>query len=298
LILSSNLNGLYSSLAIQQLRHLKHFRRIWNPRHPQLFSEKLFNRLRWPESMFSLLADKIEMRRAVKHLVGGDYLVPLLYSGSTIDAQNLQGLPYPLVVKPSNAAGRVLFLRDENDISQKLEQIQEWTNVPYGTRSGERHYSSIRPRFLVEQMLGDGSAPPDDYKLHIFNDGFHHRYMMQHMVGRGTAVYQKFYDESWTPHRFQRHGAASYAGSIEEPKSFNEMKEVARALLTRSGYMRIDFYVIENRVYVGEMTLTPVGGSLRFSDNQANSELGKWFGWGNEFLINGCDYGYEVSTLA
>jgi len=64
---------------------------------------------------------------------------------------------------------------------------------------------------------------------------------------------------------------------VPKPKHFEEMIEVAKQLSQSFPFVRVDFYETEQRVYVGEMTLYPSGGLLKYEPRSFNEYLGSLF---------------------
>jgi len=61
---------------------------------------------------------------------------------------------------------------------------------------------------------------------------------------------------------------------IAKPKALEKMLEIAKILSAGEPFVRIDFYSIENTVYVGEITFFPVSGYGRFVPDAYDRILG------------------------
>jgi hypothetical protein len=57
------------------------------------------------------------------------------------------------------------------------------------------------------------------------------------------------------------------------------MLQTAYKLAGPLGYMRVDLYLHQGRVYVGELTLTPGAGRYVFDPKEWDDTLGAKFGW-------------------
>lgn len=53
------------------------------------------------------------------------------------------------------------------------------------------------------------------------------------------------------------------------------MIELASILSKGKPFLRVDFYEVNNRVYIGELTLYPAGGLGRFTNRYADMMLGE-----------------------
>ncbi|WP_165493830.1 ATP-grasp fold amidoligase family protein [Azotobacter chroococcum] len=43
------------------------------------------------------------------------------------------------------------------------------------------------------------------------------------------------------------------------------MLDIAKRLAAPFGYLRVDFYLYDEKIYIGELTITPAGGGYRLS---------------------------------
>lgn len=54
--------------------------------------------------------------------------------------------------------------------------------------------------------------------------------------------------------------APEAADRVAKPRNFDEMVDVAERLSRGFGFLRIDLYNVDGRVFFGEVTCTPAGG--------------------------------------
>ena len=66
---------------------------------------------------------------------------------------------------------------------------------------------------------------------------------------------------------------------MSRPKLLDEMLSLARRLAEPFYYVRIDLYVLQERIYIGEFTFTPEAGYGRFVPEATNLE------WGAKFTV-------------
>ena len=53
---------------------------------------------------------------------------------------------------------------------------------------------------------------------------------------------------------------------FSKPKHFNQMVEYAKKLSEGIEFVRIDFYEVDDTVYLGEMTFTPGAGTFKYNE--------------------------------
>lgn len=101
---------------------------------------------------------------------------------------------------------------------------------------------------------------PEDYKVYCFHGM--PKYILV-CVGREKNGHPKFYffDSNWNLARINKDSKNAPIGfSLEKPSCLNEMFECSRKLSKPFPFVRVDFYVVQDKLYFGELTFTPSGG--------------------------------------
>lgn len=65
---------------------------------------------------------------------------------------------------------------------------------------------------------------------------------------------------------------------IEKPLKFTSLIFVAKILGNNFNYVRVDLYDINSKIYVGELTFTPAGGTSKFYPNEWDKQFGEMWG--------------------
>jgi hypothetical protein len=251
--------------------------------HPRRFSEKIFHRMRYPSPLFSQLADKVEVRRYIADTVGTQYLVPAHLVAEHVTPETFDALPDSFVMKANHSFGQLRIVRDKHaeDPVELARLANAWLKSEFSVRMREKHYGFIRPRIIFERALLSGGRPPDDFKFNVFNPGPGQRpyIFIQHMQGRFEYLTQDLYEEDWRPAPFQLLHQKKSGHPAPRPKQLDEMLQIARKLAEPLGYMRVDLYLYQGHVYVGELTLTPGAGRYVFDPKEWDGTLGSKFGW-------------------
>jgi hypothetical protein len=136
----------------------------------------------------------------------------------------------------------------------------------------EYQYRNIKPRILIEELIEDGHADgPLDYRFW----GFEGKPEIIQVDNRPHNI-NPFYDVDWNRLEL-RYREQAEVRDISRPANLSQMNAVARALAADFDFVRIDLYTTGNRIYVGELTFTPVGGYLKFIPDTWDAILGdKW----------------------
>ncbi len=280
------LAGVLSFLPDQvfyQYKYAAAHHRLCNFARPTRFSEKIFHRMRYPSPLFSRMADKMAARSYIAEKAGSQYLVPLYHDCKRVTAATFSHLPDTFVMKSNHSVGQVRIVRDKSseDPQALADLANGWLDAEFPMRMREKHYRAIPPSILFEQALLNDGKPPDDYKFSVFNPagGAEPFVFIQYMRGRFDQLTQELFMADWTPAPFGLARQKCHRGPTPRPPRLDEMLDVARKLSAPLGYLRVDFYVHDDRVYVGELTVTPGAGRYKLDPPEWDVLLGERFGW-------------------
>ena len=97
----------------------------------------------------------------------------------------------------------------------------------------------------------------------------------------------EFVDMNWNRLPFHR-GNVKNLIHAKKPKCFDEMVRISKILAKDFPFVRVDFYEVDGKVYVGELTFTPKGGFGKFEPREWDYKMGEWLDLGkleDEYLI-------------
>lgn len=86
-----------------------------------------------------------------------------------------------------------------------------------------------------------------------------------------------YYDMKFNPLNISLvHHPANYDIHFDKPKNFDKMIEYATKLSQPFKFVRVDFFSINDEVYLSELTFVPYAGVyLKFKNPEDNIKLGK-----------------------
>jgi hypothetical protein len=205
-----------------------------------------------------MLADKKAVRDYIARTLSPEHNVPLLGAWDHERDVPLASLPYPLVLKPTHLSGRVLLLSCHRsaDEGQHRARLRGWLRRDHSRINREWFYAQVPRRVIAEPLLRDqtGNVPPD-VKAYVI--GGRVRYF-QVDRGRFTRPTRNLYGPDWTllPVRttLPRHACDPV------PRALPQLIECAERLAAPFEFLRVDFYVLSDRVLVGELTSSPGAG--------------------------------------
>ncbi|UVT16965.1 MAG: hypothetical protein H8K04_05275 [Nitrospira sp.] len=257
-------------------RYVRVHGRHLNLTNPLTFTEKLFCRMlslnRKPIPRFTQVSDKFSARAYVASKIGEEYLVKLLWHGETPGMIPFDSLPEEYVIKTNHGSAQVIVVKGAPDRRDIIDKLAVWLNRNYYWSAREGQYYDIKPRIMIEEYLKfqDGSGPLD-YRFWCFGG---QPEVIQ--VDNHAHDINPFFDAQWNQlDLYYREQAAR--PSVQKPKNFEQMLELASKLSAGFDFVRIDLYNIEGKIYFGEFTLTPTGGLLKLRPEIWDDKLGeKW----------------------
>lgn len=253
------------------LAHWLYYRRWPDYNHPRTLQEHIqAYMLRCHDPALVMLADKVAMRDHITRTLGPGYTVPLLGIWQHESEVPLAQLPYPLVLKPSHLSGRVLLLGDHQplDDARHRQRMRSWLRRDHSHVNREWFYAQVPRRVIAEPMLQDGSGVPRDLKAYVI--GGRVRYF-QVDDGRFDRPTRNLYGPDWRllPARttLPRHAPDP------APRALARMVEIAEQVAAPLEFLRVDFYVLDERVLIGELTSTPGAGFGRYHPREFGEQL-------------------------
>lgn len=117
-------------------------------------------------------------------------------------------------------------------------------------------YKNVERKIFAEEYLGDG---PTDYKFYCF-DGEADSVMV--CIERATG-HPKFYffDRDWNLCKYNKRGKDAPADfKLPKPEKMDKMFDLAAKISKGVPYARVDFYVVDDKIYFGEITFFPDSG--------------------------------------
>jgi hypothetical protein len=128
------------------------------------------------------------------------------------------------------------------------------------------------PQIIIEENI----KPIDivdlkDYKVFCFNGKPE---FIQVDINRFINHKRNFYDLNWNFLDVKYFYENDKNVIINKPSKLKDLLYYSAELSKGFPFVRIDFYLISNKIYFGEMTFFPEGGTQKFSPNHWNYYLG------------------------
>lgn len=242
---------------------------------PQTFSEKIqWLKLYGNLEDFGKYVDKYEVREYVEEKIGSKYLIPLITVYEKGDYIELNTLPKSFMIKATHGSGWNLKIDDKSQITEdQINKIfNSWLNSNYYKMTSESNYKNIKPRVVVEEILGENGGNLEEYKFFCFQGV---PQFIQYDEYIHNDRYRDLYDLEWNKLDviFKYENLKS---PVKKPENLDKLTKVAKLLSEDFNFARIDLYSVNDKeIYFGEITLTPGGGYQKFSDIEFDKQLGK-----------------------
>lgn len=247
-----------------------------NLRNPKTFNEKIqWMKLYDATPLKTRLADKYLVREWVKEKIGEEYLVPLLGVWDSFDEIDFDSLPDRFALKANHGSGWNIIVKDRATLDREAtkKKFDLWMKTNFAFRAGlELHYMNIPPKIIAEQYIENADGLKD-YRFYCFNGK---PYQVWVDIFSGTRNHlRSVYDMDWNPVPLRCTWPDGGELLRKKPASFEKMKEFATLLSQDFAFVRVDFFDVDGKLYMGEMTFTPMSGQGRFEPPVWDLKLGE-----------------------
>ena len=245
-------------------------------KHPKTYADKqVWLNFYWRHPLKSKCADKYEVRQYAKACGCEEILIPLIGVWDNVDEIDFEKLPNKFALKCNHGCGCNIICRDKStlDIVDAKYRLNMWLKKDYGKT--ELHYSAIKPRIVCEELLDDGvHIAPVDYKLHCLSGKFFACNAVIDRIPGQHGAKEVLLDRNWNRMMLLRNEEPVEL-ICEKPDEFDKMVEYAEILAKPFPVVRVDFYYVNGRIYLGELTFTSAGGLGTAFSKEAQNIMGR-----------------------
>lgn len=254
--------------CISDEAYLKLFFRVYqgfklNLNNPETFNAKLqWLKLYDRRPKYTIMSDKYLVRDYVKETIGEDYLIPLLGVWDYADQIDFDKLPNQFVLKCNHDSGSIIVCTDKANFNKEVavKKLNKALSRQYYWTSREWNYRGIQPRVIAEKYMIDKKVSDlKDYKFFCF-DGIPR--FIQLDSGRFTDHKRNFYTTEWEIIPVEYGCPNDFNLDIKSPPQLDQMMKLAKTLSKGMPHVRVDFYIVDSRIYFGELTFHHGGGAM------------------------------------
>lgn len=261
-----------------KLRYRASFNRKLNLSNPQTFNEKLqWIKLYDRDPIFTTMVDKYEAKNYVAEIIGEEYIIPTLGVWDRFNDIDFLKLPDQFVLKCTHDSGGLVICKDKNklNIERARTKIERSLKSSYYRWGREWPYKDVKPRIIAEQYMSNNGKALDDYKVHNF-DGVPKLILICSDRFSESGLKEDFYDENWQHLDMYRISHPSSTNIAEKPGCLDEMLKLSKRLANGTSFLRTDFYEIDGKLYLGELTFFPASGLQPYRPDEWDYKMGQW----------------------
>lgn len=242
-----------------------HFKKIWKPNNPITLNDKIlwlkYNTYR-NDLRIKRCADKYEVRGYIKENGMPELLNELIAVYDDPEKIDFDSLPNQFAMKLNVGCRCNIICHDKTllDKQAAISKFKTWMQEDYYLSYAEMQYKDVKPLILIEKYLGseDGTLP-EDYKFYCINGKS--KYVMM-CVDREIGQSAKFfyYNREWEMLPFTKDALEHPDMVIPKPDNIDTAFDYAERLAKDFPFVRVDLYIIDGKVLLGELTFTPSAG--------------------------------------
>ena len=248
---------------------------------PKTFNEKLqWLKLYDRRPEYTIMVDKYSVKKYVADKIGEEYIIPTLGVWDNPDDIDFDALPNRFVLKCNHNSGLGMCIckdKSKLDIKKVKSELKKGLAQDYYLTGREWPYKNVPRKIIAEEYIEDkGKAVPEDYKVYCINGKPLYIVVFHNRFNDSEELSETVYNTSWQPQHISLDEHFKVSDIVEPvPKCLDKMIEFAEMLSTNMSQSRIDFYVVNNRLYFGEITLYTASGFQKMIPESLDYELGK-----------------------
>lgn len=247
-----------------------------NLKNPQTFNEKLqWIKLNIHDPLMPKCCDKYTVREYVKECGCEEILNTLLWEGFHPEDIPFDTLPEQFVIKVTHGSTYNIICTDKSklDYNDVIRKCNKWLKHKFLPCYGEWFYGVEKPRVIVEKYLhGDENGDLKDYKVFVFNGKA--CYVDVHSE-RFAGHKRDFYTIDWERLEGYRLLFENSEKTMEKPDCLDKLLDYAVKINGDFVHSRVDFYIVDNQIYFGEITFTNGAGFDKFYPQKFDLEMGQ-----------------------
>lgn len=232
--------------------------------NPKTYNEKLqWLKINDRKDIYTTMVDKYLVKEYVSSIIGSKYIIPTLGVWDKFEDIEFDRLPEQFVLKCTHDSGGLAIVKDKEkyDFVKAKLKIEKSLKHNFFFYGREWPYKNVKPRIIAEEFMvkkqSDNASPQgqqngvlNDYKFYTFNGKVK---LCMINTDRGINTCADYFDSEFNWLDFTW-GYPHAAIKPEKPKQFEEMIALAEKLAKGTIELRVDFYIVDERIYFGELT--------------------------------------------
>ncbi|MBE6643760.1 MAG: glycosyl transferase [Ruminococcaceae bacterium] len=246
---------------------------------PITFNEKLqWLKLYDRNPNYTVMVDKYKVRDYIAEKIGAQYLTPLVGVWDSPDKIDFEALPDQFVLKCNHNSGFGMCIctdKSKIDITKVKKGLAKGLKQDYYLTGREWPYKDVPRKIVAEQFLKSDVGGLTDYKIHCFN-GIPKFVLVCRDRFAESGLTEDFYTLEWEHMNLKRPKIPNALTPIPKPEKLDEMLELAKKLSENIPFIRVDFYLVEGKIYFSELTFFPASGFEGYDPPEWDKTFGEW----------------------
>lgn len=259
------------------------YRRIFgevpNIDFPVTFNEKLqWLKLHDHRTEYTVMVDKYLVREYITEKIGAEYLIPLVGIWDSPDEIDFAALPNRFAMKCNHNSGLGMCICSDKtklDFPKVRKELRRGLKQDYFRTGREWPYKNVPRKIIAEQYMQSDAGGLTDYKIHCFN-GEPKIVLVCKDRFTETGLTEDFFSAQWEHLDIRRPKHPNASQPIPQPEELPQLLSLAKVLSKDIPFLRVDFYIIEHRIYFSELTFFPASGFEKFVPEKWDEILGNW----------------------
>ena len=246
--------------------------------HPVTYNEKLqWLKLYDRKPVYTVMADKHAVKAYAAGIIGEEYIIPTLGVWERFKDIDFSLLPEQFVLKCTHDSHSVVICKDKThfDKKQAKKVLTKGLKTDYYLKYREWPYKDVPRRIIAEPYLDAGPEGLTDYKVLCF-DGIPKA--LEICSGRfsddGLCI--DFYDTAWNRLPVRSGNIPHSAFEMNKPDFLDHLLDLSCKLSQGLSHIRCDFYAVQGRLYLGEMTFYRGAGFRPLYPEEWDRIMGDW----------------------
>lgn len=275
--INDNILIILPDVLYTKIRYFLKFRKILNINQPKTFNEKMHFLKFKNFNIYSDLADKFKVRDYIQNKIDSSVLAKIYWVGTNPNSVPFDQLPSAFVIKCNHWSWYNIIIRDKLNVDKNkiIELLKKRMKEDYWRRHRELQYKYIEKKIIIEELLVDKNfIVPIEYKVFCFN--WLPEFVLLDYTNNDNIKKRCAYDVNWNKLNFQIRYEYDDSQEINLWYNHNNIFDYAKKLSVWFSLVRVDFYICNNQIYVGEMTFTSWAWFSNFLPNHEEIDNMLW----------------------
>ena len=247
-----------------------------NLQNPESFTEKInWLKLNWHNPILTQCADKYAVRKFVEARGAGATLKKVYGVYKKPEDIDYTALPQSFVLKVNHGCKQNIFCKNKNNFdsiyaNKLLNFYLKFSNYH---RAREWAYKGITPCIICEEHLTSDESSMFEYNFYCYN-GMPKLVEITYKENPDTAR-TNMYDLNFNLLE-RKYKTLPLEFAPEKSKEYEQMLAYEKMLSQGFPFVRVDFFLVKNKIYFGEMTFYPISGIYKFNPISFDHFLGSF----------------------